>query len=91
MKLQLISDQGKILKEWKDVDRDVCEFTIMMMEPSLDEDIALSIQKLKDKKEMSWMEKELKKSKGRRRSHSPRVSAKVSSKSHGDGPPLRFA
>jgi len=90
MKLQLISDQGKILKEWKDVDRDVCEFTIKMMEPSLDEDIALTIQKLKDKKETSWFDKELKKSKGKKR-HGPRVSAKVSARSRGDGPPLRFA
>jgi hypothetical protein len=75
MDLWLVDNKGNLLKEWKDVDRDICEFTFVMLEPGVGEDIACVIKRFKDKgkKKESWFDKEMKKKKR----FSPNLSAKT--------------
>ena len=62
MDLWLVDKKGNVLKEWKDVDKDIFEFTFTMLEPMIGEDIACTIKELKNKnKKEDQFKKKLKK------------------------------
>lgn len=63
MNLWLVDNKGTVLKEWKNVERDICEFTFVMLEPFVGEDIACVIKRFREKKNKkeTWFEREIKK------------------------------
>jgi len=62
MDLWLVDKKGNVLKEWKDIDRDICEFTFVMLEPEIGEEIACTIKRFKEKnKKENWFDKEMRK------------------------------